>query len=103
MNMKKLLYLITCCLVSMQAYAQPDSLKVAIIPEPVSMVMHEGQFTLPKNVIIQSSKHPGLVPIVALLQDRFTTAAGRIVTAVHSQSPDFSIRFILNAEEDTVI
>ena len=101
--MKKLLYLITCCLVSMQAYAQPDSLKVAIIPEPVSMVMHEGQFTLPKNVIIQSSKHPGLVPIVALLEDRFTTAAGRTVTAVHSQSPDFSIRFILNAEEDTVI
>ena len=101
--MKKVLYLITCCLVSIQAYAQPDSLKVAIIPEPVSMVRHEGQFTLPQNVIIQSSKHPALVPIVALLQDRFSTAAGRTVTSVHSQSPDFSIRFILNAEQDTAI
>lgn len=103
MNMKKLFQVLTCCFISVQVFAQTDAQKIAIIPEPVSMVIHEGHFTLPKNVVIQSSKHPQLQPVIDLLEERFTTAAGRKVTVVHSQSSDFNIRFILNAEEDTVI
>jgi hexosaminidase len=101
--MKKLSLLIICCFISLGVYAQTDTSKIALIPVPVSMVTHEGHFSLPKNVIIQSSKHPALQPVIALLEQRFTTAAGRKVSTVHTQSSDFTIRFVLNAEEDTVI
>ncbi|NEU10066.1 family 20 glycosylhydrolase [Flavihumibacter sp. R14] len=102
--MKKLLLpLFIFCLISFGANAQTDTPKIAIIPEPVSMVVHEGQFKLPKNVIIQSSKHPGLLSSLALLEKRFSAAPSRKVIKVHEPSDDVSIRFILNAEPDTVI
>ena len=101
--MKKLFQLIVCCLIPGALYAQPDTPKIAIIPEPVSMVVHEGHFTLPKQIVIQSSKHPALLPVIDLLEKRFSTAANRKVTVVHTPSENVSIRFILNAEQDTVI
>ena len=101
--MKKVFHLILCCFLSGSLYAQPDTPKIAIIPEPVSMVIHEGHFTLPQQVVIQSSKHPALVPAIDLLEKRFTTAANRKVTVVHTPTDDVDIRFILNAEQDTVI
>ena len=101
--MKKLFHLIVCCFVSGSLYAQPAKPKIAIIPEPVSMVVHEGHFTLPQQVVIQSSKHPALMPAIDLLEKRFTSAANRKVTVVHTPTDDVDIRFILNADQDTVI
>ena len=101
--MKKLFQLITCCLISLQVYAQPATPKVALIPEPVSMVMHEGRFSLPKNVIILSGRLPELQPVIALLEERFTTAAGRKVSVTHTHTADFTIRLMINAEVDTTI
>jgi hexosaminidase len=103
MIMKKVFHLIACCLISAQVYAQPTTPKVALIPEPVSMVMHEGHFTLPKTVIIQSSKLAEVQSSIALLENHFATAAGRKVTVVHTQGSDFTIRLMINAEEDATI
>jgi hexosaminidase len=100
---KLLLQIFIFCLISIGANAQTDTPKIAIIPEPVSMVVHEGHFRLPKNVIIQSSKHPGLLSSLALLEKRFSAAPGRKVIKVHEPSDDVTIRFILNAEQDSVI
>lgn len=102
-TMKKLFQVLICCLFSLKVFAQTDTSKIALIPQPVSIVVHQGHFTLPKNVLIQVGKHPELQPVAALLEERLTTAAGRNVTISHSLSAEFKIRLILNAEQDSII
>ena len=103
LNLKKLFPFLICCFISVQVYAQPVTPKIAIIPEPVSMLVKEGHFTLPKNVVIQTSNHPELQQAAAFLEQRFSVAAGRKVSVVNAPSSDATIRFILNAKEDSVI
>ncbi|MBC7744862.1 MAG: family 20 glycosylhydrolase [Flavobacterium sp.] len=100
---KSLFKILSGCLISVQLYAQPLKTTVAIIPEPVSIMMNEGKFTLPKNVVIQSSKHPELESALNFMTTRFETAAGRKVTVVNSATPGVSIRLMLNSEVDTGI
>ncbi len=103
MNIKKILQVFTCLVLSLQASAQTETPMIAIIPEPVSVLMKEGMFTLPANVIIQTSKHPELQQASAFLKERFSTAAGKNVEIVNTTSANPTIRFILNASEDTEI
>lgn len=103
MNSKKLFQIVICCFISLQVYAQPETTKIAIIPEPVSVLVKEGHFTLPKHVVIQTSNHPELQQVVAFLEKRFSIAAGRNVSVVNTPSANATIKFILNAKEDTLI
>ena len=103
MFQKSLFRILVCSLMSLQVYAQPAKRGIAIIPEPVSIVMHEGRFLLPKNVVIQSSKSPELQSAVDLMTERFQTAAGRKVSHVTAATTTANIKLILNAVRDTSI
>ena len=100
---KRLLQFVFYCLLSGQVFGQGSSKELAIIPEPVSMIKHEGEFTLPKNVIIQAGQHPKLVPIVSYLSERLETSTGSRITKVSPPASNATIKLLLNAETDTLI
>ena len=112
--MKKLFLIITCCFVTASTFAQniisetesgdaEGSLvqtPCAIIPEPVSLMKKTGTFTLPENVIIQTTKSAELKQSIAYLSDRITTATGKFVSTLASSTHP-TIKLILNTQDDT--
>ncbi len=71
--------------------------EIAIIPEPVSLVKHQGHFTLPENVLIQATASPGMKPVTDYLQEKITAATGKFVTSTHTTTASPTIRLILNS------
>jgi hexosaminidase len=77
--MKKISLLVFACLFGSLSFAQQTSPDIAIIPEPVKITKHAGQFTLPKIVVVQASASPEINPILDLLKNKLSTAAGKTV------------------------
>lgn len=95
--MKRILSFLCCLLLSSAAFSQ--SPKIAIIPQPVSVVQGTGHFTLPKSVTIQAADIPELKQAVAVLRERLSEPTGYRVISV-SSSVDPTIKLQLNAHED---
>ncbi len=95
--MKKALYFLCFLLLSSNAFSQ--SAKIAIIPQPVSVIPGNGHFTLPKSVTIQAANIPELRETVAILRERLSEPTGYRVISV-SNSADPTIKLQLNANED---
>ncbi|NCI50735.1 family 20 glycosylhydrolase [Sediminibacterium roseum] len=53
---------------------------IAIIPAPVSMVAGAGNFTLPRNIIIEAPFDAGLKQVTAVLKERLSVPTGNKVT-----------------------
>ncbi len=100
--MKKLSLLAFFCLIGSLSFAQQAATDIAIIPEPVKITKHTGQFTLPKIVVVQSSSQPEMTPILDLLKKKFSTAAGKTVT-VKAMAPAATIKLVLNKKADATI
>ncbi|RDC64914.1 beta-N-acetylhexosaminidase [Adhaeribacter pallidiroseus] len=102
--MKKMYLQLAFCLVALTSFGQTSASKTtpAIIPQPVSMTVDNGQFLLPKNVVIAASTHPELKQTVAFLKNRLATPTGRNVT-VSQPSASATIRLILNQTTDNAI
>lgn len=112
--MKKLFLIITCCLFTASTFAQNIVSETesgdaegaivqtpcAIIPEPVSLMKKAGTFTLPENIIIQTTKSGELKESIAYLSERITTATGKFVSTL-SSSTHPTIKLILNSQDDT--
>lgn len=99
-----LLQFLFCCFLTVQGFSQGTGIKeLAIIPEPVSIVKHEGEFTLPKQVVIQVGSHPRLASVVSYLSKRLETSTGATVTKASPPAANATIKLLLNAETDTVI
>lgn len=111
--MKKIISLISLLFIIVPTFAQSNisdteienpeggSLEptISIIPEPVSLQIKTGFFTLPENVIIQSPKNEALKQAVATLSERFTVAAGKSISSV-SSTAHATIKLILNTGND---
>jgi len=87
--------LLTC-----QVFSQSNT--VSIIPEPVSVKLSNGVFTLPKNVIIEAGSQPQLQQTIAFLRQRLSAATGSTITVTNpATSPTVSL--ILNRTTDAAI
>lgn len=96
--MKKIVQLFCFLLISINAFSQSAS-GIAIIPQPVSIIKGAGNFTLPKNVIIQAPNSPELSIAVATLRERLSEPTGYRVISVNS-SPKATIKLQLNTLAD---
>lgn len=74
--------------------------KLAIIPEPVAIKAGKGEFSLPKNVVIQTSAANGLNQAIDALKKRLVAATGSKVSVNSGAS---TISLLLNAKPDAVI
>lgn len=81
---------------SIATFAQPDPF--SIIPEPVSVVSKKGDFTLPKNVLLQADA--GMQSAVDALTQRLEKATGVRVKKTNQPS-EAAFRFVLNEKKDT--
>ncbi len=75
----------------------------AIIPEPVSLLKTEGQFTLPENVVIMAQNSAELKPVLDYLQGKISIPTGHFVSIVGNSSATATIRLVLNPKENHVI
>ena len=98
--MKKNLFLAFFSLLACQVFSQSNT--VSIIPQPVSVKLSNGVFTLPKNVIIEAGSQPQLQQTIAFLKQRLSAATGSTVTVTNpATSPTISL--ILNRTTDAAI
>jgi len=98
--MKKNLFFAFFSLLACQVFSQSNT--VSIIPQPVSVKMSNGVFTLPKNVIIEAGSQPQLQQTIAFLRQRLSAATGSTITVTNpATSPTVSL--ILNRTTDAAI
>ncbi len=98
--MKKSVSVLLCCMSATILFSQTAS--VAIIPEPVSVKLSNGTFSLPKNVIIEAGSQPQLQQTVAFLKERLSVPTGHEVTVV-SPATSPTISLVLNRTTDAAI
>ena len=100
--MKNFLGLFCCCLISVITFGQTTKTRIAIIPEPVTVIENSGHFSLPKNVVIEAGTQPEMKQVIAFLKDRLSTPTGFSVI-VQNAAPSATIQLILNKKTDAVI
>jgi hexosaminidase len=91
-----------CCLIPAITIGQTGKTKIAIIPEPVTIVENSGRFSLPQSVVIEAGTQPEMKQVIAFLKDRLSTPTG-IPVIVKSTAPSATIQLILNKKADGVI
>ncbi|HVS93885.1 MAG TPA: family 20 glycosylhydrolase [Mucilaginibacter sp.] len=101
-NLKKLLGLMLCYVMSFHAFGQTNNPRIAIIPEPVSVTPTEGEYILPKAIVISAPVKPEMKEVIATLRQRFSVPTGAHVTVLTSAAKP-AIRLLLNKTADTVI
>ncbi len=98
--MKKNLFFAFFSLLAGQVFSQSNT--VSIIPQPVSVKLSNGVFTLPKNVIIEAGSQPQLQQTIGFLKQRLSAATGSTITITNpATSPTVSL--ILNRTTDAAI
>jgi hexosaminidase len=100
--MKKISLLVCSCFLATLAFSQQTNTSIAIIPEPVKITSHAGEFVLPKIVLVQSGSQAEMTPILDLLKAKLSGAAGKVVR-VKTVAPTAAIKLILNKTNDAVI
>lgn len=101
--MKKIALSVVCCFAALFTYAQNNKSGLAIIPEPVSVITKDGQFALPKHILIQAGSTAEEKLVSSFLHGKLATASGRQVTVRNSFSVPATIKLVLNAKPDTSI
>ncbi|MES2064578.1 MAG: family 20 glycosylhydrolase [Bacteroidota bacterium] len=100
--MKKLSLLVCSCLMGTFVFAQQANTSIAIIPEPVKITTHTGQFVLPAVLTVQAGSQEGMTPVLNLIKNKFSTATGKIIR-VNAVAPAAAIKLVLNKTMDNVI
>ena len=101
-KLKKVFGLLCCCALSMPSFAQtPKEHHIAIIPEPVSVTQNEGEFVLPKYIVVSSPAGPEMKETIAALKG-ISVPTG-IHVSISGNAPNATIRLVLNKTADTVI
>src|ERR1700759_4378861 len=99
--MKKLILSAFCCLFVSLAFAQNGKPGIAIVPEPVSVVTKDGEFTLPQHILIQAGTGADEKLVSGYLQKKLATATGRQVTVRNAFSTPATIKLVLATAPDT--
>ena len=100
--MKNFLGLLWFSIISVITFGQTATPRIAIIPQPVTVVENSGRFSLPKNVVIEAGTQPEMKQVIAFLKDRLSTPIG-IRVIVQNAAPSATIQLLLNKKTDTVI
>ncbi len=99
--MKKLFGWILACLFSQWIFAQSATTGVSIIPEPVSVTQHAGNFILPRDVSISVPEGAQMKEIVMVLHSRFSVPTGGEVTLKHQGTATITLK--LNSKFEDLI
>jgi hexosaminidase len=98
----KLSLLLGCCLVSFLSFGQNEN-GLALIPEPVKVITNDGQYTLPKYVVIEAGAQPGVKQVTDYLKTRLVTATGAVVAVKTLPVATAAIKLLLNTKADTAL
>ncbi len=101
--MKKIALSVVCSFTALITFAQNNKGGLAIIPEPVSVITKDGQFTLPKHILIEAGSTAEEKLVSTFLRNKLATATGWQVTVRNSFSVPATIKLVLNAKPDTSI
>jgi len=101
--MKKLSLLSICCFIAFLSFGQNDKGGLAIIPEPVSVITKDGEFTLPKHILLQAGPQADVKLVTDYLRTKLVTASDLRVTVRNEFSVPATIKLILNTKADTVL
>lgn len=94
--MKKILIAILFCLFSFSSFGQNSEERIHIVPEPVSVVTHEGYFHLPEYVTLVVPENEKLETAAQLFKQQLATTTGAKVAVKHQLVPGTTIVFELN-------
>lgn len=102
MDMKKgILLLIALMSLIMKVPAQSDAPRISVIPEPVSVIRHEGYYRLPDEVAVFVQNAEGTTYVRELLEKKLTTATGKNVKIGNSAShADIALRLNKKPEKE---
>lgn len=100
--MKIFCLFLSLCFISVLLFGQDSSNNISIIPQPVTIIKNTGHFSLPQNIIIESSSQPEMKEVTAFLSDRLSVPTG-IPVAVKNSDPSATIQLVLNKKTDNVI
>src|SRR5277367_3402097 len=101
--MKKVSLLAICCLMAFLSFAQNNKSSLAIIPEPVSVITRDGEFVLPKHILIQAGPQADERLVTNYLRNKLTISTGLPVTVRNSFSVPSTIKLTLNTKTDTTL
>jgi hexosaminidase len=101
--MKKVFLLSICCFMATISFAQNNKGTLAIIPEPVSVVTRDGEFTLPKHILIEAGSQAEEKLVTTFLRNKLATATGFAVTVRNAFSAPATIKLQLNTTTDAVL
>ncbi|WP_259069983.1 beta-N-acetylhexosaminidase [Mucilaginibacter sp. X4EP1] len=101
--MKKVFLVINCLFVSVLSFAQVTKTAPAVIPEPVSLITKQGDFILPKHILIAAPVQADVRLVATYLKNKLTTATDNQVLVKSAFSTPATIKFALNAKADTVL
>src|SRR5215469_2535146 len=99
--MKRITLLTVLCAMAFSTFAQKSGL--SIIPEPVSTITKDGEYTLPKHILIQAGQQADEKLVSNFLRAKLATATGLPVTVRNAFSVPATIKLVLNAKADTVL
>ena len=100
-NLKRLLGLMCCSVIAFNAFSQTSKEHIAIIPEPVSLSHGEGEYTLPKTIVVATNTSPEMKQAIATLKGLSVPTGARVTVLNTAVAP--AIKLVLNPKTDTVI
>ena len=100
--MKKIYLFTICSLLACLSFAQNKG-ALAIIPEPVSIITRDGEFTLPKHVLIEAGSQADVRLVSAYLRNKLAASTGFPVTVKNAFSVPATIKLVLKTKTDTVL
>ncbi len=93
----------SCIFITYLSFGQGGTAAPALIPQPVSLITRQGNFILPKHVLITAPSQADVRLVTAYLKNKLTTSAGSLVTIKSASSIPATIKFILNTKADTLL
>jgi hexosaminidase len=101
--MKKVFLLSICCCIALGVVAQNNKSALAIIPEPVSVITRDGEFTLPKHILIEAGSQAEVKLVTNFLRSKLATSTGFPVSVRNAFSAPATIKLVLNKQDNALI
>ena len=92
-------------MISMSSYSQNNlnHSKIAIIPEPVSIMETHSTFTLPKKIVIQATDLQAMKSTTTFLKERIGSATGKPIAITSTASATATIKLTINNVPNTIL
>ena len=91
-----------CSFMSVITFGQTGKTGISVIPQPVSVSVNNGYFSLPKSIVIGADPRPEMKQVIDFLKDRLSTPTG-IPVILKNASSSATVQLLLNKKTDGVI